>query len=287
MANLSIDSIFSVDVEDWYHILDVAAAPELADWDSLPSRIENNFRRLLDILGEHDVKATCFFLGWAAERFPELVKLADKQGHEIASHGYSHKLVFAMTAGEFCDDAVRSRKILEDLIGGPVSGYRAAGFSVIDTVPWFFDKLIAAGYRYDSSVFPAPRGHGGMTIGRLAPYENTVGQQAIWEFPLTVVKLAGLRVCFFGGGYLRLFPYSIIKKMAARAAGEGRPVIYYIHPREIDPDQPRLPMNFYRKFKSYINLKSTESKIRRLFHDFKFTRFIDYLDRLESTEGTK
>jgi len=284
MANRSFDSIFSVDVEDWYHILDVAAAPELAQWDGLPSRVERNFGRLMDIFAADDVKSTCFFLGWVAERYPQLVKGAYERGHEIASHGYGHKLIYEMTASEFYEDAVRSKKILEDLIGGPVSGFRAAGFSVIDEVPWFFEKLVGADYRYDSSVFPASRGHGGMKTSQLAPYRMTFGEKSFVEFPLTVVRLAGQNLCFFGGGYLRLFPYSIIKKMAARAAGEGRPVIYYVHPREIDPEHPRLPMNIYRKFKSYVNLNTTENKLRRLFADFKFTRFIDCLDRVAPSE---
>ena len=278
--------IFSVDVEDWFHILDLPGAPGLTEWANLPSRVENNFRRLLDIFAANNVKMTCFFLGWVAERFPELVILAHRQGHEIASHGYGHKLIYEMAANEFYEDAIRSKTILEDLIGEAVPGFRAAGFSVIDKVPWFFEKLIEAGYRYDSSVFPAARGHGGMKTGRLAPYRLLSGQKPIWEFPLTVVGPAGLRVCFFGGGYLRLFPYYIIKKMADKVTREGRPVIYYIHPREIDPDHPRLPMSFYRKFKSYVNLKSTETKIKRLMGDFKFVRFIDYLDRLESLEKT-
>jgi polysaccharide deacetylase family protein (PEP-CTERM system associated) len=270
-------SLFSVDVEDWYHILDIPGAPLISEWAGLPSRVEKNFRRLLDILNAKQVKVTCFFLGWIAERYPRLVTEAHDRGHEIASHGYSHRLVYEMTPQEFFEDASRSKAIIENIISDPVIGFRAPGFSVTEATPWFFEMLVRAGYRYDSSVFPAKRGHGGMESDNLSPYRIRELSNEFIEFPLTIAKAFGRRVSFFGGGYLRLFPYRVIKRMAGMVFKENRPVIWYVHPREIDPDHPRLPMSFIRRFKSYCNLKSTEAKIIKLLGDFEWMRFSDYI----------
>jgi polysaccharide deacetylase family protein (PEP-CTERM system associated) len=265
-------SIFSVDVEDWFHILDVPSAPAISEWSRLPSRVETNFRKLLDIFSEHQVQVTCFFLGWIGERFPHLVKEAAARGHEIASHGYGHRLVFEQGRDEFYEDVRHARLLLQDIAGTPVVGYRAPGFSTTDETPWFFDVLAEAGYQYDSSVFPAARGHGGMPEGRRDPHRagNDTG---IIELPITVADLLGKRMCFFGGGYLRLFPYWLIRKMARQVLAEGRPVVFYIHPREVDPAHPRLPMSRTRTFKSYVNLEGTEVKLRRVLHDFPVTTF--------------
>jgi polysaccharide deacetylase family protein (PEP-CTERM system associated) len=269
--------IFSVDVEDWFHILDLPSAPRPSQWDSLPSRIEQDFTRLLELFSETDVKVTCFFLGWVARRFSHLVKEADKRGHEIASHGCSHGLVYEMTRGEFLEDAIESRKILEDIIGRRIVGYRSAGFSVVEETPWFFDALIEAEYCYDSSVFPAMRGHGGLRTDQLAPFFVGSHSGGLIEFPITVVKILGMRTCFFGGGYLRLFPLSLIETMTSRVLAGGRPVVFYIHPREVDPYHPRLPMSLGRRFKSYVNLKTTEAKIRRLLRRFPMTTFQNFI----------
>lgn len=280
-------SILSIDVEDWFHILDVPSAPDPAAWASLPSRVESNFQRLLDLLQEHSVHATCFFLGFVAEQFPHLVKEAAARGHEIASHGYSHQLVYTMTPAEFRADAIRSRETPEQICGQPVRGYRCAGFSVTAATPWFFDELLEAGYQYDSSVFPAPRGHGGMRTARLHPHWCTTSgpQGRLLEFPITVVEVLGRPICFFGGGYLRLFPYPVILRMARRVEAQRRPVIFYVHPREVDPLHPRLPMNPLRRFKSYVNLSSTEPKLRRMMKDFRLTTFKDYIANHEEWRG--
>jgi polysaccharide deacetylase family protein (PEP-CTERM system associated) len=205
--------IFSIDVEDWFHILDLPSTPELQTWDSLPSHVEKNFTILLDLFDRAQIHGTCFFLGWVAERYPRLVREASARGHEIASHGYGHRLVYEMTEEEFLKDALKSKKIVEDITGKPVIGFRSAGFSTTESTPWYFDKLIEAGYRYDSSVFPAPRGHGGWRTNHLAPYRIGGSNGQIVEFPISVARFMGRSFCFFGGGYLRLFPYFLIKKM--------------------------------------------------------------------------
>jgi polysaccharide deacetylase family protein (PEP-CTERM system associated) len=272
-------SIFSVDVEDWFHILDIPGAPQLPDWNGLPSRVERNFSRLLDLFSEKKVNVTCFFLGWVAERFPHLVREAAARGHEIASHGYAHRLVYELTRDEFHQDALRTRKLLEDIAGVPVAGYRSAGFSVTDRTLWFFETLVDAGYTYDSSLFPTPRGHGGMRTEVRAPHWIRSNSKSILEFPITLTNLLGKPLCFFGGGYLRLYPYWLIRRMTREVLREGRPVVFYIHPREIDPEHPRLPMPAKRRFKSYVNLSTTEDKLIRIFDDFPVTTFRDFISR--------
>lgn len=264
--------VFSVDVEDWFHILDVPSTPAMSEWSQLPSRVEKNFTRLLDIFSEHQVNVTCFFLAWVGLRFPRLVKEAAARGHEIASHGYGHRLVYQQSRDEFYDDVHRARLLLEDIAAAPVVGYRAPGFSTTEDTPWFFDALSEAGYQYDSSVFPAPRGHGGMREGRRDPHRIGNGS-GLLELPITVAEFMGKPMCFFGGGYLRLFPYWLIKSKAREVLSEGRPVVFYIHPREIDPAHPRLPMSASRRFKTYVNLKRTEAKVRHVLRDFPVTTF--------------
>lgn len=267
--------VFSVDVEDWFHILDVPAAPDIASWSELPSRVEKNFRRLLEIFREEGKQVTCFFLGWIAERFPHLVREAVADGHEIASHGYSHQLVYKMTQKQFHADALRARLLLEDISGTRVIGYRAAGFSSTAATPWLLDEVCACGYLYDSSVFPARRGHGGSPDSPLQPFRAAAGR--LVELPASVAEIGPLRICFFGGGYLRLFHYSIIRHMGKRQMAGGTPLMFYIHPREIDVEHPRIPMPLVRRFKSYVNLSPTEMKIRRIMRDFPVTTCSDFL----------
>jgi polysaccharide deacetylase family protein (PEP-CTERM system associated) len=275
--------VFSVDVEDWFHILDVPAAPPISMWDRMPSRVEANFYRLLDLFSMKKVQVTCFFLGWVAEKFPHLVREAVERGHEIGSHGYSHRLVYQMVAREFREDARYSRLLLEDLTGSAVLGYRSAGFSMTDATPWFFHELAEAGYVYDSSVFPATRGHGGMPAAPRGPHTVTRGNHSIVEFPMTVTDFGAEDMCFFGGGYLRLSPYWLIRRMTRQVLDSGRPVVFYIHPREIDPHHPRLRMSLSRRFKSYVNLRSTEKKILRILEDFPVGSFRDFL----TTDGRR
>jgi len=269
--------LFTVDVEDWFHIMDIPSAPALSEWDNLPSHVEKNFFRLLDLFDNKGVSVTCFFLGWVARRFPELVIEADRRGHEIASHGYSHQLIFQMTVDEFYEDVLKSKGILEDLIGRNIKGYRAPGFSANTQIPWFYEKLAEAGYVYSSSIFPAGRGHGGDKDANLAPHIVEGESGSIIEIPISVVRFFGKKFCFSGGGYLRLFPYPLIYWMTREVENEGRPVIVYIHPREIDPDHPRLKMSAKRQFKSYINLKTTEKKLRSMMDQFKFATTEQYI----------
>jgi len=272
-------SIFSIDVEDWFNLSGTGLEPPPSEWDRLESRVEGNFRQLLELLAEGGATATCFFIGYFGKRFPHLVREAVAAGHEIASHSYFHRLVYEMSPDEFYEDAQASRKLLEDVAGLRVRGYRAPAFSVTERTPWFFDKLAQAGYEYDSSVFPAHHQTGGLATGRLEPYSVETAHGTIAEFPITVVRALGTPMCFFGGGYLRLFPYSLVRAMGRRALNEGRPIVFYIHPREIDPDQPRMPLSARRKFTCYVNLRSTRPKIERILRDFQVSSFDRHMSK--------
>jgi polysaccharide deacetylase family protein (PEP-CTERM system associated) len=273
-----LKSIFSIDVEDWFNISGEGCEPDISTWDSLAATVDKDFPRLLEVFASANVKVTCFFLGYVARRFPFLVKEAARQGHEIASHGFSHRLVFEQSSDGFYNDVLSAKRLLEDIGGVPVRGHRAAAFSVTSKTPWFFDRVAQAGYSYDSSVFPAGHGVGGrLDNARLEPHEIVTGHGKLTEFPITAVRVLGKPMCFFGGGYLRLFPYPVIRAMGRRALREGRPVVFYIHPREINPAHPRLPMNLKRRFKSYVNLRSVEAKLERIARDFELTSFAGFM----------
>ena len=276
--------VFSVDVEDWFHILDLPNTPPPSVWHSLPSVVESNFMRLLDMFDLANVRTTCFFLGWIGQQYPHLLMEAHRRGHEIASHGYAHRLVYEMTEQECREDALLSRRILEDVTGCRVIGYRSAGFSATEKTSWFFRALVEAGYQYDSSLFPARRQHGGVAGAKRAPHLIQTESGPLVEFPISVTNALGRPICFFGGGYLRLFPYRMIRRMSHRVVRDGRPVLFYIHPREIDPSHPRLEMPAHRRFKSYINLKTTEGKIQRLLSEFSFVTLQEYADALGVVE---
>lgn len=271
-----MECIFTIDVEDWFHILNLESTPDVSEWDSLESRVNTNFIKLLDIFNEHNVKASCFFLGWIAEKFPNLVKIAYEQGHEICSHGFSHKLVYKSAPEEFLEDIQKAKETIDKIIPVSVKGFRAPGFSVTRETPWFFERLSLAGYEYDSSIFPTSRQHGGLTTSQFSPF---IQENGIWEFPISVKKIFGYPMYFFGGGYLRFFPYWLIKYFARKILAQGRPVIFYIHPREIDPEHPRLAMNVKRKFKSYCRLKSVPKKLNKLLNEFSFITFQEYIEK--------
>ncbi|MGP0082051.1 MAG: XrtA system polysaccharide deacetylase [Steroidobacteraceae bacterium] len=277
-----LHSIFSIDVEDWFNLSGTGLEPPPTEWDGLESRVEQNFRSLLELLAEGGGTATCFFVGYFAKRFPHLVRAAMDAGHEIASHSYFHRLVYDLSPAEFYEDVLTTRKLLEDISGSPVRGFRAPAFSVTERTPWFFDKLAEAGYQYDSSVFPAPHQTGGLVTGKFEPYRLQTSAGILVEFPITTVPVFGKPMCFFGGGYLRLAPYRLIRAAGRRALQEGRPVIFYIHPREIDPEQPRMPLGPRRRFTCYINIHTTRPKIQRILHDFPSTSFEKYMAQSQS-----
>ena len=281
-------NILSIDVEDWFHILALPGTPPVEQWRRLESRVERGLRRILDLLDERNARATFFFLGWIAENHPDLVRACAARGHEIASHGYGHRLVYTQSRAEFGEDVRRTKACLEEITHAPVHGYRAPGFSIVRDTPWAFDEILEAGYTYDSSIFPARRGHGGLPGAPLHPYVHRTASGSLVEFPVTVASFLGVRVCFFGGGYFRLFPYPLIRRMSRVVAAEGRPVVYYLHPREFDPSHPRLSMGPWRRFKSYVNLRTAEPKLRALLAEEELTTFAEWMrsDGAQLASGT-
>lgn len=267
--------IFTIDVEDYYHILEVSGTPRIQDWDRIPSRVEYGFNRLLDLLDSRDQHGTMFFLGYIARRFPDLVKRAREYGHEIASHGMHHTKVSRQTAAEFAADASDSRKLLEDLCGVAVSGWRSAGFSPNLQTSWYFEELIKSGYKYDSSLIPNRKGHQSLSQLQLAPYPIQTPSGPLLEFPISVTTICGIQMSMFGGGYLRFFPAGLIAR-EARKVRQERPLIVYIHPREMDPSHPKIKMNALRFCKSYINMHSVPHKLNLLLEDAVCITMADY-----------
>ncbi len=275
----------TVDVEEWFHILDDPAVPRFDDWNRYEARLPRNVERILALLDEYKVKVTMFWLGWAAEKYPELVRRCAQEGHEIASHGYRHVLAYQVSSQEFREDIYRGKQILEDITGTEVVGFRAAGFGTTSDTPWFFDEIKAAGFLYDSSVFPVKRGHGGIADFKIEPHEINTSRGKLLEIPQSVVEIFGRRVSFFGGGYLRIAPVFLIKWGISKLQETNLSLIVYVHPREFDPEHPHLPLKLYRRFKSYVNLNSTVPKLRWLCTNYSFGLMKDLKPTLMKNEG--
>ena len=270
------NSIFTIDVEEYFHTHGISGAPPVSEWDSLPGRVETNLHKFFDLLSLHNVKATCFFLGYIAKKYPNLVKEAHGLGHEIASHGMYHQLIYDMKESDFLQDALSSRQLLEDISGTKVLGFRSPCFSATDKNPWLFDKLVEAGYEYDSSMFPASRDVGGIKSNKTDPHWINTKYGKLYEFPISIKRIMGKNICFFGGGYLRLFPRAVIIKMDESLYQAGSPVLYYIHPREIDPSHPRLETGLKQRFKSYVNLNTVEPKLEAILKKGSFLTCKEY-----------
>ena len=275
---------FSCELEDWFHILDSDRVPRTEEWSELPLRAEENVDRILDLLEEHGARATFFCLGWMAERMPHVVRRCWEAGHEIASHGYGHVLAYRVGRRVFSEDIVRAKSILEDCIGQEVVGFRSPGFCVNESSRWVLDAVAEAGYRYDASVFPARHGHGGLCQAKPDPYVVRTGYGPLVEIPVSTVQVLGHRACLFGGGYLRITPLRLIRWGVKRLCRKGRPLIVYVHPREIDPSHPRLPLPLKRRFKCYINLSSTMPKLKWLCTNCTFTTMSDVAARVMEQE---
>jgi polysaccharide deacetylase family protein (PEP-CTERM system associated) len=268
----------TIDVEDWFHILDSDAVPTTGAWSAMECRVERNMDRLLALLDSCGTKATFFWLGWVAKQHKSVVRRCVREGHEIASHGYAHLLAYKAGRSVFQGDVLRAKCCLEDITGVEVVGYRAAGFSVTETTPWALEVIRGSGHLYDTSVFPARRGHGGMPSAPLVPYSIRTPYGDLLEVPTSVVSVFGWKTSLFGGGYLRLAPRAIIKWGMAQLQAGDRPLVVYLHPRDIDPDQPRLPLPPVRRFKCYVNLHTTYGKLKWLCETYHFGTMRDLMD---------
>jgi polysaccharide deacetylase family protein (PEP-CTERM system associated) len=272
----------TIDVEDWFHILDSSVVPDMTQWSHLPSRVEGNVERMLLLLADTNTVGTFFWLGWIAQRYPRLVRRCREAGHEIASHGYGHLLAYKVGPKIFRQDITCAKSVLEDIIGAPVKGFRAPGFGIKKNNGWAFDIIKESGYVYDSSVFPGTREHGGIVDSPLEVHFIETQDGPLPEIPMSVVEILGHRTNLFGGGYLRLASKRLIRWGIKKVHARGRPLVVYIHPREIDLHQPRLPLGLRRRFKCYVNLKSTIVKLRWLCEHYSFSTMAEMAQRFVS-----
>jgi polysaccharide deacetylase family protein (PEP-CTERM system associated) len=269
----------TVDVEDYFHVAALSEVISRDDWSKMEFRAAASTDRLLELFDRTSVKATFFVLGWVAQKAPELVRRIHAAGHEVACHGLTHELVYRQTPAVFRDETRQSKAMLEDLIGAPVDGYRAASYSITRESLWALDILCDLGFRYDSSIFPIAHDRYGIPgastrPGRIASPNGS----SIVEFPLTTKQLFGMRVPVAGGGYFRLLPYWFTRWALASVNERGAmPFVFYLHPWEIDPEQPRFDASWFSRFRHYNNLDVCEARLRSLLADFRFSTMREVL----------
>ena len=270
-ANGPIVNALTIDVEDYFMVSAFADHIRRADWDKLPCRVEANVDRILELLAERDVRATFFTLGWIAERYPALIRRIVDAGHELASHGYEHHRASEQGYGQFLADIRLAKAVLEDVAGQPVSGYRAPSFSVGPANDWAFDCIARAGYRYSSSIYPIRHDHYGVPDAPRFAHEVREG---LVEVPVTTVRVLRSNWPAGGGGYFRLLPYRMSRWSLRRVNRvDRRPAIFYFHPWELDPGQPRVDgPGAKARFRHYLNLERMAPRLRRLLADFHWDR---------------
>ena len=268
---LALMNALTVDVEDYFQVSALAPLIARASWDQRECRVERNVERLLALFEARGAKATFFTLGWIAERYPQLVRQIVAGGHELASHGYGHLRASEQSREDFLADVSSAKSLLEDIAGQAVRGYRAPSFSIGASNPWAFDVLLQAGYRYSSSVYPVQHDHYGMPDAPRFAYDARPGLR---EIPITTTRVLGRNLPAGGGGYFRFAPYSVSRWALRRVNTiDQRAAIFYFHPWEIDPDQPRVPgANWKTRFRHYVNLDKTESRLGQLLRDFRWGR---------------
>ena len=278
-------NVLSVDVEDYFQVEAFAGIVDRSQWDSYPSRVEANTHRLLDLFDETGVKATCFILGWVAERQPKLVAEIVRRGHEPACHSYWHRLIFRLSPQEFREDTLRAKNCIEQAAGAPVYGYRAPTFSITEKSSWAPEVLTELGFRYDSSIFPVKHDTYGVPGAPRGPFSIETPSGPLNEYPMSTFRFwKSPNMPVAGGGYLRIFPDWYTSVGVHRAWKEGLPVITYVHPWEVDPDQPRLNAGLKSRLRHYTNLAKTAGRLRKLLALGPFTSFRE--SGLEAERGT-
>jgi polysaccharide deacetylase family protein (PEP-CTERM system associated) len=278
----------TVDVEDYFQVSALASSVSPASWDSRESRVVGNTEKLLTIFEQFDVRGTFFMLGWVAERYPHLVRDIAARGHEIACHGYSHRLVYEQSPEEFREETLRAKSLLEDITGSAMFGYRAASYSIVRESLWALDILVELGFTYDSSIFPVRHDRYGIPNAERVPHRiSTPGGNSIVEWPLATARILGFSLPVAGGGYFRLLPYWLSRwGLASINRRELRPFIFYLHPWEIDPSQPRVAASWLSQFRHYTNLDKCEERLRRLLGEFRFGTAKDGLIQFGLLSGT-
>jgi polysaccharide deacetylase family protein (PEP-CTERM system associated) len=273
---------FTVDVEDYFQVAALASAVPRETWSTREYRVERNTERLLGILDGAAVRGTFFVLGWVAERSPALVRRIAAAGHEIACHGFSHELIYRQSRQVFREETARAKGSLEEATGSPVLGYRAASFSVVRETLWALDELIDLGFRYDASIFAIRHDRYGIADASIVPGPvQSPSGRTILEFPMAPARFLGLKVPVTGGGYFRIFPYALTRAGLKRINASGRPFPFYLHPWEIDPDQPRISVGAFSRFRHYTNLARCEARLKRLLGEFAFAPMCEVLGGIE------
>lgn len=273
-----IENALTIDVEDYFQVAALAEAVRYDDWASMEYRVEANTDRILALFDAASVKGTFFVLGWVAERSPQLVERIAKAGHEVASHGFSHQLIYNQTPDVFREETRRSKAILEDILGERVNGYRAASYSITNQSRWALDILAEEGFTWDSSIFPVHHDRYGMPGSPLWPHRLTTDKgHELAEFPLSTLSCPGYTLPIAGGGYFRLFPYWFSRWALGSINRRGQPFVFYLHPWELDPDQPRLDVKFLSRFRHYNNLDVCEERLQKLLGEFRFTTMSEVL----------
>lgn len=276
-------NVLSVDVEEYYDAEIFADILPRDSWKSIPSRVETNSLRLVDLFDAYAMKATFFVLGHVAERCPGLVRTISSRGHEIASHGYGHAMLTRSNPVAFREDLRKSRKILENITGAPVTGYRAPTFSILESTQWAYDVLAEEGFRYSSSVFPIRHDrYGWPGFGESPRKMGAEGSRKVWEIPMTVRGLGKLQVPFGGGGYLRLYPLLFTQLLMNHHFNNGKVCIVYLHPWELDLEHPKVPLPFLKRIRHYAGISRMEMKLRALLDAFPFGTMSAHVDALES-----
>jgi polysaccharide deacetylase family protein (PEP-CTERM system associated) len=272
IATGSVINAMTVDVEDYFQVSAFEAHVDRAQWQTWPMRVEDNTLRILDLFARHQVRGTFFTLGWVAERYPELVKRIVSEGHEVASHGWDHVRVNTQTSAQFRMDIDRTRKLLQDISGQPILGYRAASYSIGAGESWAWEQLAEAGHRYSSSIVPIRHDLYGIPGAPRFAFDTAGGR--LLEIPITTVPLAGRNINCGGGGWFRLFPYFFSRWALARVNEvDGQAGIFYFHPWEIDPHQPRPQgLGIRARFRHYLNLNRTYARLEQLLTDFRWGR---------------
>ena len=275
------EHFFTVDVEEHFQVSAFDNVVSRDDWANMPGRLDRTIPVLLDLLQRTGSRGTFFVLGWVARHRTDIVREIAHAGHEIASHGFWHHRVNAITPEAFREDVRSSKATIEDLIGAQVIGYRAPSFSITPGCEWAFDILLEEGYRYDSSIFPITRGGYGYPGAPRIPHLIERERGVLREFPLATTLFAGIPVPAAGGGYLRQFPFWIIRRAFAEASASGTPATFYVHPWEIDPGQPRLPVGLITRLRHYRGLAETLPRMEQLLASYRFTSIESFIEDTE------
>ncbi len=261
-------NILTFDIEEWFHLLDHPSTKTESNWNNFEARIHKNMEKIFSLLENHNLKATFFVVGWIAKKYPDIIKKIDKCGFEIGSHTHLHQLMYEQTKTQVQEDLKKSIDTIENLISKKIQYFRAPGFSITEKNKWIFEILINNGITHDCSIFPVGRSHGGFpSFKNSIPSLIEFNGKKIKEFPINTHNFCGNRLIFSGGGYFRLLPYPIIKNWSQKTDY----IMTYFHPRDFDPDQPMIQdLSFFRKFKSYVGLRSSLTKLEKWVTDFNF-----------------